>query len=57
MYFHPSFCQEGVHSIKKLELYLFYQINNEKENLQEAYTQGLNYMLYSKMLRAIRDIK
>ena len=57
MYFHPSFCQEGVHSIKKLELYLFYQINNEKENLQEAYTQGLNYMLHSKMLRAIRDIK
>ena len=46
-----------MHSIKKLELYLFYQINNEKENLQEAYTQGLNYMLHSKMLRAIRDIK
>ena len=57
MYFPPSFCQEWVHSIKKLELYSFYQINNETENLQEAYTQGLNYLLYSKMLPAIQVTK
>ena len=53
----------GVHSMSKLDFYSIklkmkmkiYQIKNENENLQYAFTQELDRMLYFKMLRATRD--